>query len=102
MLHQSFQPHLPQVIALLEKHKIKQAYVFGSVVTDKFNDESDVDFLVKFDDGLDPLENGTLWWDLYYAIKDTYNREVHIITERSLKNPYRKKEIDSTKLLIYG
>ena len=102
MLHQSFQPHLPQVIALLEKHKIKQAYVFGSVVTDRFNDESDVDFLVKFEEGLDPLEQGTIWWDLYYAIKDTYNREVHIITERSLNNPYRKKEIESTKLLIFG
>ena len=90
------------MIALLEKHKIAQAYVFGSVVTDKFNDESDVDFLVNLQEGLDPVEAGGHLWDLYYEIKDTFNREVHIITERSLKNPYRKKEIDSTKLLIYG
>ena len=88
MLHQSFQPHLPQVIALLEKHKIKQAYVFGSVVTDRFNEESDIDFLVKFEEGLDPLERGSLWWDLYYELKDLLNREVDILTERSLKNPY--------------
>jgi predicted nucleotidyltransferase len=102
MLHQSFQPHLPQVITLLQKHKIIQAYVYGLMFTDKFDDESDLNFLVTFEEGLDPLEKGTHLWDLYYEIKDTFNREVHIITERSLKNPYRKKEIDSTKLLIYG
>lgn len=102
MLHQSFQPHLPQVIALLEKHKIKQAYVFGSVVTDRFNDESDVDFLVKFDEGLDPLERGSLWWDLYYELKDNLNREVDIITEKSLKNPYFTKSVNANKIKIYG
>ena len=102
MLHQSFQPHLPQVMALLEKHKIEQAYVFGSVVTDRFNEESDVDFLVKFEEGLDPLERGSLWWDLYYELKDLLNREVDILTERSLKNPYFIKEVNANKIKIYG
>ena len=31
---------------LCRKHKVKSLYAFGSVVTGKFNPESDVDFIV--------------------------------------------------------
>ena len=102
MLHQSFQPLLPKVIALLEKHKIKQAYVFGSVVTEAFNEDSDVDFLVNLQEGLDPVEAGGHLWDLYYELKDLLHREVDVLTERSLKNPYFIKEVNNTKIPIYG
>lgn len=102
MLHQSFQPYLPRVIELLKKHKIKNAYVFGSVLTDRFNEESDVDFLVNFQDGLDPLERGELWWNLHDVLRDTVNREIDIVTETSLKNPYFIEELNETKLKIYG
>ncbi|MFC0657951.1 nucleotidyltransferase family protein [Mongoliitalea lutea] len=33
---------------LCEKHKVEELYVFGSAVTGKMTDESDIDFLVKF------------------------------------------------------
>ena len=47
--------YLPLIILLFEKHKVKDAYLFGSVITDKFNKKkSDVDFLVNFIDGIDP------------------------------------------------
>ena len=39
MIHQSIQPYLPKVIELFRKHKITSAYVFGSVLTEKFNDQ---------------------------------------------------------------
>ena len=102
MLHQSFQPLLPKVIALLEKHKIKQAYVFGSVVTEAFNEDSDVDFLVNLQEGLDPVKAGGHLWNLYYELKDLLHREVDVLTERSLKNPYFIKEVNNTKTPIYG
>jgi predicted nucleotidyltransferase len=102
MLHHSFQPYLPQVITILKNHKIKNAYVFGSVVTDKFNEKSDVDFLLNIELGLDPVEAGGHLWDIYYELKDLLNREVDILTERTLKNPYFIKEINRTKYPIYG
>ena len=102
MIHPFLQSHLPLVIELFKKHKITSAYAFGSVVTDKFNDESDVDFIINFDEGLDPLERGELWWDLYYSIKDNIHREIDLITEKSLDNPYFIKELNATKVKIYG
>jgi predicted nucleotidyltransferase len=102
MLQPIFQQQLPKVIEQLKKHKVKRAFVFGSVCTDKFNEESDLDFLISFYDGLEPLEQGELWWALYDNLKLVFDREIDLVTERSLKNPYFIKELDRTKQLIYG
>jgi hypothetical protein len=93
---------MPKVIALFKKHKIKRAYVFGSVLTDKFNEQSDVDFLVNLQEGLDPVDAGGHLWDLTYELEDLLNRKIDLITERSLKNPYFIKELNETRLPIYG
>lgn len=88
--------------AIFKKHKIVSAYVFGSVLTDKFSEKSDVDFLVNIEQGLDPVEAGGHLWNIYYDLKDLLNREVDVLTERSLKNPYFIKEINQTKYPLYG
>ena len=102
MIHPTIQPYLPVVIELLKKHKIKSAYVFGSVLSEKFNDKSDVDFLVNIQEGLDPVEAGGHLWDLQYELSDLLHREIDLLTERSLKNPYFIKELNETKFHIYG
>lgn len=102
MIHQSIQPYLPKVIELFEKHKITSAYVFGSVITDKFNEQSYLDFLVNIQDDLDPVETGGHLWDLTYELEDLLKRSVDLLTERSLKNPYFIKQVNDTKFSIYG
>jgi len=95
--------YLPLIISLFEKHKIKDAYLFGSAITDKFDEEkSDVDFLVNFIDGIDPLEKGELLWNLRFSLEDNLNRPIDLITETSLKNPYFIEEVNEKKLKIYG
>ncbi len=93
--------NLNTVRQLFKKHKIEKAYVFGSAVTGNFNKNSDIDFLVKFKPGIDPLEKGELWWNLHDTLRDFFKREIDIVTENSLKNPYFIKELDQTKKLIY-
>ena len=46
MIHPNFQPHLPIVIDILKKYSIKNAYFYGSVLSDKFDDDSDLVQLV--------------------------------------------------------
>lgn len=101
-LHPSFKPFIPQIIGLFKKHKILNACVFGSVLTNNFNKDSDVDFLVNIEEGLDPVEAGEHLWDLYDALKELLKRDVDVLTERSLKNPYFIQELNHTKLPIYG
>ncbi len=91
-----------KIAAIFKSHKIEKAYVFGSALNEDFNESSDIDFLIKFKPDLDPLEKGELWWNLHDTLRDFFNREIDIVTENSLKNPYFIKELDETKQLIYG
>ena len=102
MINSAIQAYLPKVIELFKKHKIKNAYIFGSAVTEKFNNDSDVDFLVNLQDGLNPVDAGGHLWDLEYELKDLLHRDIDLLTERSLKNPYFISEINATKVAIYG
>lgn len=102
MINPAIQALMPQVIELLKKHKIKSAYVYGSVLNDRFNEDSDVDFLVNLKEGLDPVDAGGHLWDLQDELGELLQRPIDLLTERSLKNPYFIKEINATKFPIYG
>jgi predicted nucleotidyltransferase len=102
MINTSLQLHFPLIFFFFLEHKIKNAYIFGSALTDKFDDKSDVDFLVNFIDDLDPLEKGELLWNLRFSLEDNLNRPIDLITESSLKNPFFIEELNEKKLKIYG
>jgi len=84
---------------IFQLHKVEKAYLFGSATTDNFSAKSDIDLLITFQENIDPLEKGELWWSLYDSLRIHFNREVDLITESSLKNPYF---IEEAKQLIYG
>jgi len=94
--------NMNEIRLFFKEHKIEKAYIFGSAATGEFNENSDLDFLVTFRAGLNPLEKGELWWDLHDTLRDFFKREIDIVTENSLKNPYFIKELNETKELIYG
>jgi hypothetical protein len=87
--------------ALCVRHKVKRLYAFGSVLTDRFNKDSDIDLMVDFE----PLDL-SLYADNYYSLKfaleDTFRRQVDLLEEKAIRNPYFRKAIDNQKQLIYG
>ena len=102
MIHPEFQPYLPKVIQILKEHKVKDAYLFGSVFSSRFNEDSDVDFLVSYETFDDPVAFGDNIWDLRFALEDNLHRDVDLINEDNLKNPYFIQELNETKYKIYG
>ena len=102
MLNSIIKNNLEEIKRLLSQYKVKRAYAFGSVCTDKFNDESDIDLLISFQDGMEPLERGENWWTLLYALQNLFDREVDLVSEETLSNPYFIKSVDERKELIYG
>lgn len=88
-------------IQLCVRHKVKYVYAFGSSTTDHFDDEiSDIDLLVEIDDN-NPLDRGEKLISLWDTFEAFFNKKVDLLTESSIKNPYLKENIDSTKVLIY-
>ncbi len=81
-------------------HNVKSLFAFGSVCTNQFTENSDVDFLITFK----PMEYGA-YADNYFALaeefEDLLHRSVDLVTDKSLSNPYFIKSINQTKKLIY-
>ena len=86
---------------LCKEYRVKNFYVFGSVLTENFSSDSDIDFVVDFDEN-DPIK----YTDLYFQLKDqlerVLKRQIDLIEERGINNSFFKKEIDESKVVIYG
>lgn len=93
--------NMQKIIALRQKHKVRKLFAFGSVLTKRFNDESDVDLLVAFDkpEIKDYFDN---YFDFKYSLEELLGRKVDLLEEQTLRNPYLKENVDATKALIYG
>lgn len=94
--------NLQKIIALCKKYKVKTLYVFGSILTSRFNDKSDVDFSATFNHDPDPLIAGENFINFYMALEDLMGRRIDLVDEDYLKNPYFIEELNETKQLIYG
>ena len=86
---------------LCVKYNVLKLYIFGSVLSDKFHEDSDIDFLVTFDK-VDLEEYADNYFDFKFSLADLLNREIDLLEEKAIKNPYLKQSIDNTKELLYG
>jgi predicted nucleotidyltransferase len=87
--------------SLCRNHDVRYLYAFGSSTTDKFDAEkSDIDLLVEIDT-LNPLDRGEKLISLWDSFESFFQRKVDLLIDSSIKNPYLRKSIDSTKILIY-
>ena len=87
--------------ALCKAHNVRYLYAFGSSITRKFDSAtSDIDLLVDIDYS-DPIEKGEQLISLWDTFEKFFKRKVDLLTEASIHNPYLRKSIDSTKVLIY-
>jgi predicted nucleotidyltransferase len=90
-----------QIIQLCEKHKVRHLFAFGSVLTNKFSEKSDIDLVVDIK-SKDPIKYAENYFDLKFQLEDLLERKIDLLEERGIKNLYLKENIDSSKLLIYG
>ena len=93
--------NIEKIKALCSKHRVSKLFVFGSVLTDQYNQESDVDFVVDFSD-VDIYNYADNYFDLKKSLEDLLNRHVDLLEEKGIRNPYLRQSIDSSKKLIYG
>jgi len=93
--------NIEKINVLCAKYNVSELHVFGSVLTDRFNNESDVDFLVDFDD-MDVFGYADNYFDFKFALEGILNRKVDLLEKKAIKNPFLKKSIESSKKLIYG
>ncbi len=88
------------ISSLCATHKVKRLYAFGSVITERFNEESDIDLVVEFDP-MDVESYADNYFDLKFSLQDIFKRPIDLLEEKALKNPYFKEAIYSNRRLVY-
>ncbi len=93
--------NINRIKKLCKQYKVKTFFAFGSVTRDDFNEDSDIDFIVDFEEN-DPLKYADLYFQFKERLEQLFQRQIDLIEERGIKNSFFKRELDSTKTLIYG
>jgi uncharacterized protein len=93
--------HIEAIKRICLKHQVDQLFIFGSMNTDKFNDQSDIDILIQFNSSVDPADYFNNYMDFKNNMEDLLKREVDIVENQAIRNPIFRKIVDRDKILIY-
>ncbi len=90
-----------EIATLCVTHKVKYLYAFGSVLTDKFNADSDIDLIVNFST-IEIEEYADNYFEFKFSLQDILKRSVDLLEEKAIKNPFFRKAVYQQRQLIYG
>ena len=95
--------NIDKIIALCKKYKVAKLWVFGSILTPRFNDDSDVDFLVDFDEkNIELLDYADNFFDFIHEIESVMGRKVDMVVNKSIKNRFFRAEVDENRKLLWS
>lgn len=93
--------NIDKIVALCKKYKVAKLWVFGSILTPRFNDDSDVDFSVIFH-YYEIADLFLTFFDFIDELQQLLGRKIDLVCDDAVTNKYFRKELDLTKKLIYG
>ena len=94
-------PEIEQIQELCKINNVKSLFAFGSVTREDFNDSSDIDLVVDFDEK-DPFKYTDLYFNLRLKLEEILNRQVDLLEERAIRNQFFRQHFENTKVKIYG
>lgn len=93
--------YIDKIIKLCEINKVNALFAFGSVTSEKFRPESDIDFVVDIKDN-DPISYSEKYFNLKFQLEEIFKRQIDLLEQKAIRNKFLKSEIDRTKVKIYG
>ncbi len=91
---------MDQIQAFCEKWRVKEFYLFGSVLCEDFGPDSDVDVLIKKMEysGIGLYE----WMEMIEELEEIFGRKIDLVSVQGVKNPFIRYDIARTRRLIYA
>lgn len=93
--------HIKEIEQLCDRHSVRKLYAFGSALTDKFDQDSDVDLIVDFEP-IDISQYADNYYNLKFSLEDIFHRPVDLLEEKAIKNPYFRQVVNNQRQLVYG
>jgi hypothetical protein len=88
---------------LCRRYGVARLYLFGSAATGRFAEtSSDLDFVVELTDRQPTGAYADRYIGLAEELERLFERDVDLITEESMRNPYFRREVEATRQLVYG
>lgn len=93
--------HRAALAELCRRFQVRRLDLFGSAANGTFDPaRSDLDFLVTLEDAR-PGNHADRYLGLLLALQELFQREVDLVTERSIRNPYFRKLVEASRRPIY-
>ncbi len=99
---EKFNLPMDRITEFCQINHIRRLSIFGSILRDDFNADSDIDFLVTFEESAIPGLMGLS--RMRQELQNIVGREVDLISQRGVensRNPIRRKRILESAKLIY-
>jgi predicted nucleotidyltransferase len=89
------------ITSLCQQYRVCSLYAFGSVLTDRFNNNSDIDLIVEIDES-DPIEYAESYFNIKFALEDLLKRPIDLLENKAIRNPLMREHINNSKQLVYA
>lgn len=87
---------------MCRRYHVERLEIFGSAAGGEFRPESsDLDFLVAFHPSSD-MNIADQYFGLWEDLRKLFNRDVDLVIERAMKNPYFIKAVNNTRKIVYA
>ena len=93
--------YIDQIKNLCISNRVKSLFAFGAVTTEKFRKDSDIDMVVEIEDK-DPFSYSEHYFKLKFGLEKILERQIDLLEQKAINNPYLRQQIEDTKVLIYG
>ena len=90
----------PEIERICRSLPVKRLGLFGSALSQKFSQSSDVDVLVIFDSG-ENIDYFDRYFELKELLEEIFKRDVDLVVDKKFKNPVLRQAIDATRTVIY-
>lgn len=78
----------------IKKYGVKRIGLFGSYIRNEQGKKSDIDILVKFEEGMKTFDN---YMDLKFFLEDLFNHKVDLVVIEALKSDLKQYIFGSVK-----
>jgi predicted nucleotidyltransferase len=99
-MEKSVEKNLLEIKSTFRKYGAVRALLFGSAAKGSVKKESDIDFLFSFPADMDHETHANNYFSVLNDLRGVLNREVDLVAEKTLKNPYLIESINASKIQL--
>jgi predicted nucleotidyltransferase len=97
----SIETYNAELLDLCRRYYVRRLDVFGSAATGEIKESSDIDFLVEFDEQVNPRRFDN-YFEFLHELEKLFGRHIDLVESGGLRNPYFVREVNTTKRRIYA